>query len=470
MADVSQKPPDLEDDLILFHEENLAVAEGGISPNEKRQGFWKVMIVDDDEDIHNITKLVLESFVFQGRALAFVSAYSAEEAKRLLVDNPDTALIFLDVVMETDDAGLRLAKHIRETMGNRMVRIVLRTGQPGQAPEETVILDYDIDDYRLKTEMTRQKMFTTLVTALRAFNHLTTIDDSRRELKSIMEASFRFVPKEFLSVLHKKSIVDVELGNQIQQQMTIMFADVRSFTALSEDMSPSENFEFINALLGQMCPTIRQRQGFIDKYLGDGVMALFPHSADDAVQAAIAMRIQLVRFNEARIREGKQPIRIGTGLHTGLLMLGTIGEAERMEVTVISDAVNLASRVEQLTKVYRTDLVISEQTLMSLRDASRYRCRFIDKVKVKGKKKMVSVYEVLDGDTEQMIDLKWRTKGEFEQGLKFYQESRYPEASVHFSQVLKNNPGDEVARIYLRRVAELMINGVADEGMGEKAL
>ena len=348
MTDVPQKSPVADEDLV-FHEEDQKVMEEDFANREERQGCWKVMIVDDDQDIHNVTRLVLEDFVFEHRNLAFISAYSAEEAVRLLEKHPDTALILLDVVMETDAAGLQLVKHIRNALGNRLVRIVLRTGQPGQAPEETVILDYDIDDYKLKTELTVQKMSTMLVTALRAFSHLTTIDNHRRELQRIIAASFRFVPREFLSVLHKESIVDVSLGDQTQRQMTIMFSDIRSFSSLSEDMSPSENFQFINTLLSQMCPTIREHMGFVDKYLGDGIMALFPRGADDAVQAAIAMRTQLARFNEARSRTGKRPIRIGTGLHSGLLMLGTIGETERMEVTVISDAVNLASRVEQLT-------------------------------------------------------------------------------------------------------------------------
>jgi two-component system sensor histidine kinase ChiS len=431
---------------------------------------WKVMLVDDEEEVHSVTKLSLADFRYDGRGLSFISAYSGEEAKQLIQEHPDTALILLDVVMESDHAGLAVAKHIRQQIGNEMVRIVLRTGQPGQAPEGTVIIDYDINDYKAKTELTTQKLFTTLVTALRAYGHVTAIDSQRREIERIASASARFVPREFLSVLQKQSIVEVELGDQIQQEMTIMFSDVRSFTTLSEGMTPKENFDFINSLLNQICPLIRDYHGFVDKYLGDGVMALFPREADDAVQAAIAMRRQLIGYNQMRAKKGLPAIEIGIGLHSGLLMLGTIGEAQRMEGTVISDAVNLASRVEGLTKRYGANLVISEQTMMRLKDPTRYSFRFVDKVQVKGKNTSISVFEVFDGSSDENMTLKLETKPDFEQGLFLYHDKKFPEASVYFNKVLQRNPKDEAARLYLQRAAHLMVHGVPENWAGTEVM
>jgi len=140
---------------------------------------WKVLIVDDEEDIHTITKMALKRFTLDERGLIFIHAYSASEAKEILAKEEDIALIFLDVVMETDDAGLLLAKWLREELNNFFTRIVLRTGQPGQAPEEKVIVDYDINDYKEKTELSRTKLFTTVFTALRAYRDLQKIEDAR---------------------------------------------------------------------------------------------------------------------------------------------------------------------------------------------------------------------------------------------------------------------------------------------------
>ncbi|HEY9824529.1 MAG TPA: response regulator, partial [Stenomitos sp.] len=138
---------------------------------------WKILIVDDDAEVHTITQLALRDVVFDDKSLTFLSAYSAQEAQQLVQDHPDIAIIFLDVVMETDDAGLKLVEYIRETLGNLAVRIILRTGQPGQAPESMVAANYGIDDYKTKTELTAQKLTLSVLTALRAFSTLTTLLD-----------------------------------------------------------------------------------------------------------------------------------------------------------------------------------------------------------------------------------------------------------------------------------------------------
>jgi sigma-B regulation protein RsbU (phosphoserine phosphatase) len=168
-----------DNDELLFadnEQEGLFFVAEDSPPKPQPQRDWKVMIVDDEREIHNITKLSLAEFSFDGKPLAFINAYSGREAKQLIQANPDTALILLDVVMESDQAGLDVVKYIREDLKNHFVRIVLRTGQPGQAPEERVIVDYDINDYKAKTELTTQKLFTTVVTALRACRHLETIE------------------------------------------------------------------------------------------------------------------------------------------------------------------------------------------------------------------------------------------------------------------------------------------------------
>ncbi len=154
--------------------------------------------------------------------------------------------------------------------------------------------------------------------------------------------------------------------------MSILFADIRDFTTLSERMTPEENFKFINAYLSHMEPAILDNNGFIDKYIGDAIMALFSRSADDAIKAGIDMLHRLAKYNTKRTNPERPPIQIGIGINTGSLMLGTVGGQTRMDGTVIGDAVNLASRLEALTKHYGVSLLISHHTFQCLRHPVEY--------------------------------------------------------------------------------------------------
>ena len=226
------------------------------------------------------------------------------------------------------------------------------------------------------------------------------------ELFQLNKAYERFVPYQFLSLLDKKNITDVQLGDQIEKEMSILFADIRGFTSMSERMTPRDNFAFINAYLSSLEPAIEEYYGFIDKYIGDAIMALFPTNADDAVQAAVAMQKRLAEYNLTRGSPERPVIKIGIGIHTGRLMLGTVGCQNRMDGTVISDAVNLASRIEDMTKIYGATLLITEETYSHLNNASQYAIRGIDRVKVRGKTAPVTVFEVFEGEPLTVIELK----------------------------------------------------------------
>jgi predicted ATPase/class 3 adenylate cyclase len=270
-------------------------------------------------------------------------------------------------------------------------------------------------------------------------------------MEELNKAYFRFVPRQFIQLLQKESIVDVQLNDQVQKEMSVLFADIRDFTALSENMTPEENFKFINSYLSRMEPAIIENQGFIDKYIGDGIMALFSGGADDAVKAGIAMLHRLNEYNQCRTQKGYAPIRIGIGINTGSLMLGTVGGHSRMDGTVISDTVNLASRIEGLTKNYGVSLLISHQTLSQLQDANQYAFRMIAQVKVKGKSVAVTVYEVFDADLPEIREGKLVTKKEFEQALLLYNQGAYTQAAQRFEDCLHINPRDIVAQIYRER-------------------
>lgn len=271
------------------------------------------------------------------------------------------------------------------------------------------------------------------------------------ELFELNQSFFRFVPHQFLQYIGKDSIIDVQLGDNVAREMSVLFADIRDFTSLSEQMTPEDNFKFINAYLSHVEPAIAEYRGFIDKYIGDEIMALFSHSADDAVRAGIRVLQLLAEYNKTRQRPDRPPIEVGIGINTGQLMLGTVGGKSRMDGTVIGDAVNLASRLEGLTKNYGVSLLISHYTFVRLERLHEYGIRLIDRVQVKGKLKMVSVFEVFDADPPKVRRGKQATKTLFERALLHYYLGDIRDAIALFDACLRQNPQDKVARIYRRR-------------------
>ena len=471
--------PSQDKDLSLFDDELLFADEDDelIFADETDQAQdaedssllpWKVLIVDDEEEVHNVTRLALNDFEFEDRKLDFISAFSSLEAKKRVEENGDIALILLDVVMETEDAGLKFVEDLRQgEQANSMIRIVLRTGQPGYAPEESIIMDYDINDYKAKTELTTQKLFTTVIAALRSYRDLQKLEEQRQEIEDIAVAAARFVPTDILRFLQKDSIVDVGLGDQTQCEMTVLFSDVRNFTLLSENMTPYESFNFINELLNKFGPIVRKHHGFIDKYIGDSVMALFPNEANHAINAGIDMQNELKEINVARHKRDQPLVQIGIGIHTGKLILGMIGEKERLEGTVISDVVNTAARMEGLTKRYRSPILISEQTLKELDQPIKHNYRFMEHVKVKGKIQSTSVYEIYDSEPQTTIKLKNATQETLDQGISAYYKRQFKTATEHFQQAISNYPNDRISQIYLELAEIYKQNGVPDGWNGE---
>jgi hemerythrin len=284
-----------------------------------------------------------------------------------------------------------------------------------------------------------------------------------QRLAQVQSAYSRFVPPQLLELLGKESILDVDWGNQAEKKMTILFSDIRGFASMSERMSPQQCFDFINAYLSFMEPVVLAHGGFIDKYIGDSVMALFPARGDDALRGALGMLNELNQFNAQRAilqnelpfehpeRRSGSDVHIGIGMNSGLLMLGVIGGSNRMEVTVISDAVNLASRVETLTKTYQTPILITQHTLNSIRHPTDFSIRFIDRVRVRGKHLAQSIYEVFDADPAPLKAAKLASRDTFEDALAHYHFLHMEEALKLFSDCLEHNPGDTPAAVYWQR-------------------
>ena len=270
------------------------------------------------------------------------------------------------------------------------------------------------------------------------------------ELSKLNQSYSRFLPKQFLRFLGHESIVEVSLGESVQKEMSILFSDIRSFTTLSETMTLAENFKFINSYLSRMEPLITTNYGFIDKYIGDAIMALFGRCPDDAVKAALGMLLELNKYNIIREKNNKLPIKIGIGINTGSLMLGTVGGINRMDTTVISDSVNLASRLQDLTKVYGASLIISQHTFFALKDYRKYNYRFLGQVKVKGKKDVVSLFEFFDADPPEIIEFKIQTKTLFEQGVISYYSGQKERSTQIFQRIINLNNQDQAAYFYLK--------------------
>ncbi|MDP1733871.1 MAG: adenylate/guanylate cyclase domain-containing protein [Sulfuritalea sp.] len=279
-------------------------------------------------------------------------------------------------------------------------------------------------------------------------------DDSealRDRLTTTTEAYGRFVPRQFLNLLGIEDIRKVEVGQQVERKMTVLFADIRNFTSLSESMSPQENFNFLNSYLIQMEPIITAHGGFIDKYIGDAIMALFPDSPDAALRCSLAMLKRLEEYNDGRQRAGYRPIKIGIGINTGIVILGTIGGASRMDGTVIGDAVNLAARLERLTKEYRVSILISEYTLYCLDEPGLWSIRFLDRTYVRGKQDSQSVYEVFNADPAPLREAKKKTLKTFELALAYYHLDDILTSRERLIACLAIAPDDDAARVYLER-------------------
>ena len=290
------------------------------------------------------------------------------------------------------------------------------------------------------------------------------------ELTKIFE---KFVPREFLDRIAKTGIENITVGHAESDIITILFSDIRSFTDISESMEPSELMQFLNTFLQFMSEPIHMNHGFVDKFIGDAIMALFDQpgkpdaiEARDAVRSGLEMQASLIRFNKFREKQNYPPTQIGIGIHSGPVVIGTLGSESRMDSTVLGDAVNLASRLEALTKNYRVPMLVSEDSKNLISHLEEFNWRFLDRITVKGKKEPVRIFEVFNEHSDKNYENKLKAAGLFEEALNSYLKRSWEEAIEGFKECEALLPEDASIEMYLTRAQDFQQSPPAEDWDG----
>jgi signal transduction histidine kinase/class 3 adenylate cyclase/sugar lactone lactonase YvrE len=411
-------------------------------------GQGSILVVDDEP----VNQQVLRNHLVAAR-YSVVPAMNGNEALDHLASGPTIDLVLLDVMMPRM-SGYEVCRKIRETRLPGELPVIMVTAK-NQISDLVQGFDSGANDYLAKP-FSKDELLARVKTHLHLLN--------------INKSYSRFVPREFLAYLKKESILDVHLGDSVEAEMTIFASDIRSFTTLSERMTPEESFNFINEYLELAGPVIRDRAGFIDHFIGDAVLALFPERADDGIDAAVDTLKSLATLNEQREVDGAPPIRIGIGLHTGKIRIGIVGERERAQGDIVSDAVNLAARVEGLTKLYGASIIITDDTLERVQHPDAYNMRFMGRVRVKGKAEPVSIFEVFDAEPEPVVAERLRTKEQFDDALKKYFEGRFAECRASLEDLSRNVASDKAVHLYLENAKKLEAEGGIEDWDGVETI
>jgi signal transduction histidine kinase/class 3 adenylate cyclase/ActR/RegA family two-component response regulator len=419
-----------------------------VSSSPSNGSHFKVLVVDDDP----VNQQVLSNYL-STEGYLLTQAMNGREALAAIDSEQKFDVVLLDIMMP-GMSGYEVCQKIRQTYLPSELPVLMVTAK-NQVTDLVEAFKLEANDYLVKPISKKELL-------ARVKTHL--------NLLHINQSYSRFVPIEFFKALGRDNILDVRLGDQVEEEVAVLFSDIRSYTALSESMTVEENFMFLNAYLKRIVPVINDHNGLVQQFVGDGIMALFLEKPEDAINAAIAYQ-QLVRqYNTQRVQQGRLPLSVGIGLHTGSLMLGIIGDENRMGTGVVSDTVNTASRMEGLTKHFGVSVLISGASFNRLKTPEQYHHRYLGKVQVKGKQKVLDVYEFFDGDAERTVALKTKTKTDFEKGLNQYYDRHFEEAVVSFRKVLDIHPEDLTTQLYQKKAATLIAQGVAEDWTGVEVM
>ncbi|MCL4146736.1 UNVERIFIED_CONTAM: hypothetical protein GTU68_001164 [Idotea baltica] len=364
------------------------------------------------------------------------------EALELVENENPFDIVLLDVMMPRM-SGYEVCRRLREKFLPSELPIIMVTAKDLVA-DMVEGLDTGANDYIAKPFVKDEFL-------ARIKTHL--------NLHRINRVTQQFVPTEFIRTLGKDNLTEVKRGDQVEQNVTVFFSDIRNYTGMAEQMTPGDNFSFVNSYSERMGPIIGQNKGFVNQYLGDGIMAIFQHEPQDSLQAAIDTQAEIRVYNNYRDKQGRAPIEVGIGMHTGRLIMGIIGDEHRMEAATISDTVNTAARMEGLTKTFGAKVLISEETYSQIPEDHSFNFRYLGQVQVKGRKQALGIYECLDGWQEDIRARKIETVSDFSEGLAAYYEQDFDIAQKSFYQLVGKNPDDKAAQLYLKRSLDFLIKG-----------
>ncbi|HUW71507.1 MAG TPA: bacteriohemerythrin [bacterium] len=278
----------------------------------------------------------------------------------------------------------------------------------------------------------------------------------------------RFVPESALRLLGRNDVREVRAGDIAELVATIAFIDLRNFTAISEVLTPEGVVRFLNDWYGTIEPLITEYDGFIDKYVGDAALAVFIGPVDRAVRCCVEIVKAVEELSRGRLMEGLPPLRAGIGLNTGIVAFAAVGSANRVDITVIGDTVNVAARLEAMTKTYGVDIMLSEQTYARLKDLASFELRFLDRIVARGKKIPLSVYEAYGGDPETRRETKKRLLPDFDRAVAWYHYGRVDEAHPLLERCADILPDDGACIEYLRRCVEFERTGLLEQAVEMK--
>ena len=328
--------------------------------------------------------------------------------------------------------------------------------------------EYTAADLKLLTTLALQSS-AAIESALLYEKNIREANEREEAMRRVYEVTGKFVPHEFIRSLGHKVITDVKLGDQAEKIVTVLFSDIREYTTLSEQMTPEENFSFVCSFNEHMGPIIRKHKGFVNQYLGDSIMAIFPGNATDALKAAVDMQKEVQEFNKTRQIKNKPPIQIGVGMHTGPLIMGITGDKDRMDACTISDTVNTASRLESLTKHYKASIILSEASLDQIMQKENFHLRNLGLVQLKGKQESIRVHECFSDHPKQELQKKLDTLSMFNEAVSHYLARSFNLANIAFHEVLTANPGDRTAKFFFSKTKQIIDTGVSEnlEGVVE---
>ena len=409
----------------------------------------EVLVVDDEP----VNRQVLENHLSLAGYHVTQAAHGHEALEILAESGKKFDIILLDIMMPRM-SGYEVCDQVRKTYLPSELPVVMLTAK-NQVDDLVHGFSVGANDYLTKPFL-KDELLSRIKTHL--------------SLNRINRATGKFVPKQFLKVLGRETITEVQLGDNHEKDVTVFFSDIRAYTTLAETMTPTENFRFVNAYNRRMGPIIENHDGFINQYLGDGIMAIFPDSPQQALMAAVEMQLKLQEYNLKRQVDGRDPIKVGMGLHTGMLIMGITGDGERMDAATVSDAVNASSRIEGLTKYFGTNILLSEDTLEKLEHPEQFHIRFLGKVLVKGKAQPLGIHECFDGDESEIRDLKVFTLDAFNDGLDLYFKREFEKASKAFDYVLTKNPSDVTASFFKAKATNYATSGVANNWTGVETM